>query len=84
MYTDEDYKKLKSVILFWKCILTNPKKPGAIFFLMPFSNIKKNILTNPKRPGAIFCSSLFQILRISKNTTFYTNNNLHKNHYTNQ
>ena len=44
-----------------KSIRTNPKKPGAIFYLFPFSNIKKNIFTNL---GAIFC--LFSFSNIKK------------------
>ena len=66
-----------------KSILTNLKKPGAIFLLIPFPHIKKAYLRISKSLAQFFCSSLFQILRISK-TPFYTNNNLHKNHYTNQ
>ena len=44
MYTDEDYKELKSVILFWKCILTNPRRPGTIFCSSLFQILKKAYL----------------------------------------
>ena len=46
-----------------KEILTNPKKPDAIFLLIPFSKIKKGTLTNPENPNTIFSLSLFQILK---------------------
>ena len=43
------------------------------FFLMTFSNIKKNILTNLKIPGTVFCLSPFQML---KKDTYKSQNTL--------
>ena len=71
----------------------NLKIPGAIFLLIPFSNIKKSILTNLKIPSTVFLLIPFSnikknILNKFQSTPFYNNNNfeennLHKNHYTN-
>ena len=83
---------LISFFKYQKSILTNFKKPGPIFCLLPFSNVKKSIFTNLKNPGPIFCLPPFSnikkvYLQISK-YPFHANNNfkgnnLHKNHYTN-
>ena len=51
--------------------------------LIPYSNIKKEYLQILKNLTQFFCSYPLQILRILKNTSFYTNNNLHKNYYAN-
>ena len=59
-------------------MLTNLKKPSAIFCLFPFSNIKKEYLQIFKYP---FYTNNFKGKNLHKN--LYTNN-FHKNHYTNQ
>ena len=65
-----------------KGILTNLKKTWPSFLLIPFSDIKKVYLQILKNM-AQFLLILFSNITNLKNTAFYTNNNLHKNHYTN-
>ena len=64
-------------------ILTNPKNPDAIFCLFLFQILKKVYLQILKKPGAIFLLISFLNITNLKNTTFYTNNDPYKNHYTN-
>ena len=53
-----------------KSILTNLRKPGAIFCWSLFQILKKAYLQILKNLAQFFCSSLFQILRISKTPLF--------------
>ena len=70
--------------IFQKSILTNLKIPRTIFCLSPFLIFKKSILKSLKIPRTIFLLIPFSNITNLKNTSFYTNNNLHKSHYTNR
>ena len=54
---------------------------AIIFAFLPFKYQIKVYLQILKNLAQFFAYSFFKILQISNNTTFYTNNNLHKNHH---
>ena len=63
-----------------KVYLQISKKPGSIFCLYPFLNIKESIIQILKKLDAIFCLYPFSNVTYLKNTIFYTNN-FHRNHH---